>query len=43
MLISALVVAFSLVAAWTDFRWHKIYNWTTYTGTLMALAIHALS
>jgi prepilin peptidase CpaA len=42
MLISALVVAFTLVAALTDLRWHKIYNWTTYPGILTALAINAV-
>ncbi len=42
MLISALVVAFALVAAGTDLRWHKIYNATTYPGMLLALAINAV-
>jgi Flp pilus assembly protein protease CpaA len=42
MLISALVVAFAFAAAFTDFRWHKIYNWTTYPGMLTALVVHGL-
>jgi prepilin peptidase CpaA len=42
MLISALVVAFTLAAACTDLRWHKIYNWTTYPGMLTALAVNAV-
>lgn len=42
MLMTVLVLAFTLLAAVTDFRWHKIYNWTTYPGMLIALAINGL-
>jgi prepilin peptidase CpaA len=42
MLLTVLVVAFTLAAAWTDFRWHKIYNATTYSGTMVALAVNAV-
>src|SRR5688572_17761897 len=42
MLITVLVLAFTVVAAGTDVRWHKIYNWTTYPGMLTALAINGL-
>lgn len=40
----AIVVLFCLlfVAAVTDLRRHKIYNWTTYTGMLAALVLNAL-
>jgi prepilin peptidase CpaA len=31
-----------LVATATDFRRHKIYNWTTYPGILFALALGAM-
>src|SRR5688572_18258952 len=42
MLMTALVVAFTLAAACTDFLWHKIYNYTTYPGMLLALVINAI-
>lgn len=30
------------IAAWTDLRERKLYNWNTYTGMLIGLGIHAL-
>lgn len=42
MLMTALVVAFTLAAACTDFRWQKIYNWTTYPGMLLALVLNGI-
>ena len=30
------------IAAWTDLRERKLYNWNTYTGMLIGLAMHAL-
>jgi Flp pilus assembly protein protease CpaA len=30
------------IAAWTDLRERKLYNWNTYSGMLIGLAIHAL-
>ena len=41
MVATALVLAFVLVAAVTDLRRHKIYNWTTYPGMLAAVALNA--
>lgn len=42
MLLTVLVVALALVAAGTDFVWQRIYNWTTYSGTVLALATNAV-
>ncbi len=41
MLATLLLLGLVLVAAVTDFAQHKIYNWTTYTGLLIALALNA--
>ena len=30
------------IAAWTDLRERKLYNWNTYSGMLIGLAMHAL-
>ncbi|RLS56482.1 MAG: prepilin peptidase [Planctomycetota bacterium] len=30
------------IAAWTDLRERKLYNWNTYTGMLIGLVIHLL-
>ena len=30
------------IAAWTDLRERKLYNWNTYSGMLIGLALHAL-
>ncbi len=30
------------IAAWTDLRERKLYNWNTYTGMLIGFAMHAL-
>ena len=42
MLATVLMLIFVSVAAVTDIRWRKIYNWTTYSGVLSALAIGSL-
>jgi len=36
MLATVLLIVLLLVATFTDVRWHKIYNWTTYPGMLAA-------
>ncbi len=30
------------IAAWTDLRARKLYNWNTYSGMLIGIGIHAL-
>jgi prepilin peptidase CpaA len=37
---AVLVLLFTATAAVTDFRNHKIYNWTTYPGILVAFGVH---
>jgi Flp pilus assembly protein protease CpaA len=39
MVAMALVTGLTAVAAVTDLRWHKIYNWLTYPGMLVALLV----
>lgn len=41
MVVSAVLLLFLAVASYTDIRWHKIYNWNTYPGILVGLAINA--
>ena len=41
MLATVLLLTLLVVASFTDLRWHKIYNWTTYPGMLAAVAINA--
>ena len=41
MLATILLLGLVSVATATDLAWHKIYNWTTYTGMLTALALSA--
>jgi prepilin peptidase CpaA len=41
MLATILLLGLVLTAAVTDFVRHKIYNWTTYTGLVIALALNA--
>ena len=43
MISTALLFALLAVAAATDFRRRKIYNWTTYPGILLALGINAVA
>lgn len=38
-----LLVGFLLVAAFTDLRWRKIFNATTYTGALIGLVVAGLN
>ena len=40
MIATALVFALLIVATATDLACHKIYNWTTYPGILVALALN---
>ena len=42
MVSTVLLLGFSLTAAVTDFRWRKIYNWTTYPGILTGLLVSAI-
>lgn len=37
---TVLLLLFTATAAVTDFRNHKIYNWTTYPGILLAFVVH---
>ena len=39
MVVTVLLFGFLLVATYTDVRWRKIYNWTTYPGILLAIAL----
>jgi prepilin peptidase CpaA len=41
MISTVLLLCFTLVAAVTDLRWRKIYNWNTYTGMLVGLLVSA--
>ena len=41
MLATALLLAFTSIAAVTDLLWSKIYNWNTYGGIVLALAARA--
>jgi prepilin peptidase CpaA len=36
------VLVLVAIAAWTDLRERKLYNWNTYSGMLIGLAMHAL-
>ncbi len=40
---TTVLVSFLLVAAFTDIRQHRIYNWTTYPGTIAALVISGVA
>ncbi|MBN2473599.1 MAG: prepilin peptidase [Pirellulales bacterium] len=42
MLATVVLLGLVLVAAGTDLRRHKIYNWTTYPGILVALGLNAV-
>lgn len=35
----ALIVAFCGIVGYTDARWHKIYNWSTFPAMLLGLAL----
>jgi Flp pilus assembly protein protease CpaA len=37
-----IVLGLVAIAAWTDLRERKLYNWNTYSGMLVGLAIHLL-
>lgn len=41
MLATALLLGLMLIAALTDLIQHKIYNWTTYPGMILGLAVNA--
>lgn len=40
---TALLFGFLVVATYTDLRWRKIYNWTTYPAILLALFFNGLA
>ena len=42
MVSTVLLLGFALTAAITDWRWRKIYNWTTYPGILTGLLVSTL-
>ena len=42
MVVTVLLLGLLLVAAATDVRRHKIYNWTTYPGMILALGLNGL-
>jgi prepilin peptidase CpaA len=42
MVVTVLLLGLLLVAATTDVRRHKIYNWTTYPGMILALGLNGL-
>lgn len=42
MIADAVLLALLLVAAATDVREHKIYNWTTYPGILLGVALNGM-
>lgn len=37
---SLIVIGLVVIAAWTDLRDRKLYNWNTYSGMLIGLAMH---
>jgi len=39
---TVILLLLTATAAVTDLRYHKIYNWTTYPGILLALAVNTL-
>jgi prepilin peptidase CpaA len=41
MLTTVLLLGLMLVATATDLAWHKVYNWTTYTGMAAAMVVSA--
>lgn len=41
MLAFGVLCVFLLLAAYTDIRWRRIYNWLTYPGILLALVLNA--
>jgi prepilin peptidase CpaA len=43
MLSAGLLLALLAVAAYTDIRYRKVYNWTAYPGILVALAVSGLN
>lgn len=42
MVVTVLLFGLLLVATYTDVRWRKIYNWNTYAGILLAVALSLL-
>ena len=39
---TVVVLLLVAIAAWTDLRERKLYNWNTYPGMLIGMAMHAL-
>src|SRR5688572_12232899 len=42
MTATVVMLLLTAVAAWTDFRRHRIYNWTTYPGILAGFICQAI-
>lgn len=43
MVMTTLILGWLFIAAYTDIRQHRIYNWTTYPGIIAALAISGVA
>jgi prepilin peptidase CpaA len=43
MIMTLVLISLLLVAAFTDIRQHKIYNWTTYPGMIAALVMSSMA
>lgn len=43
MAATLLLLSLLVVAAVTDLRWHRVYNWITYPGMLIAVAANAVA
>ena len=41
MILETVLLLITGLAAVTDLRWHKIYNWTTYPGILLGILLNA--
>lgn len=41
MILETVLLLLTVVATYTDLRWHKIYNWTTYPGILLGIVLNA--
>jgi len=42
MVVTVLLCGLLLLATYTDVRWRRIYNWTTYPGMLLGIALSLL-
>lgn len=41
MILETVLLLLTGAATYTDLRWHKIYNWTTYPGILLGMLLNA--